>query len=307
VAILVLAAFVGVQVLGGESSPEEEATPPTATVEETAPTTTAETTPQTDPEETADPADTVGTPFPYDPTNGTGGELPKRLTFSAERREPGTIPFEAGFTGLMTDGKTALNGLFDPDAVELGDGVLRIRASSGDPLRRKNGQLNAFQFGVGPQEGPFTAHTRLPAPFRDLRSLESFESLGLFLGSGDQDNYAKLVAGAQGVEFRIEVGGTPPKPAQLERLELPGPDAIDLYLRVDPNAATVAAWFAVTDDGQTSAPVRFDSRRIPRSWLEDPERGLAVGVISTTGRDGSPFEARWDLVEVTRLGVAGSR
>ncbi len=56
---------------------------------------------------------------------------------------------------------------------------------------------------------------------------------------------------------------------------------------------------------QTTAPVRFAPRGILGSWLGNPESGLAVGVISTTGRDGSPFEARWDLVEVTRLGAAG--
>jgi hypothetical protein len=284
-----------VALLGGEDGPDQ----PTAA----GPTTTAPTT-STEPE-VGNPEESVGDPFPYDPAHGTGVELPKRLTFSADRRQPDTIPFEAGFTGLMTDGKTPLKDLFDPDAVELGEGVLQIRASSGDPLRQKNGQLNAFQFGVGSQEGPFTAHARLPAPFRDLDRLQSFQSLGIFLGTGDQDNYAKLVVGTQGFEFRTEVDGKPPKPPQLERRELLGLDAVDLFLRVVPAAAVVEAWFTVTDGGQTTAPVHFAQRGMPRSWLDNPDSGLAVGIISTTGRDGSPFEARWDVVEVTRLGAAG--
>ncbi len=54
--------------------------------------------------------------------------------------------------------------------------------------------------------------------------------------------------GTQGVEFRAEVDGKPPKPAQLEEAgSYLGLEAVDLFLLVDPAAATVEAWFTVTD------------------------------------------------------------
>ncbi len=47
---------------------------------------------------------------------------------------------------------------------------------------------------------PFTVPS--PAgPFSGLARLQDYESLGLFIGTGDQDNYVKLVAGCRGVAF----------------------------------------------------------------------------------------------------------
>ena len=250
----------------------------------------------------------MGEPFPYDPANGTTARPSIQLTFDEDERQDGTIPSDAGFTGLMTDGKTPLAGLFDPGAVTLDDGVLQIRAAKGDPLRQptqaRPPQRNAFQFGIGSPKEPFSVHVRLPEPFGDQSRVQALQSLGLFIGTGDQDNYVKLVAGGQGVELRGEADGKPLF-GELKKLPpLPGPEAVDLFLSVDPAAGTVTASFTVTEEGETGDPVRFGSRFVPvlGSWLGNPESGFAVGVISTTGRNGRPFNARWDLIEVQPSG-----
>ena len=286
-----------VALLGGEDEPDQ----PTAA----GPTTTAPTT-STEPE--GDPRENVGDPFPYDPAKGTSARPSIQLTFEEGDRREGTIPSDAGFTGVMTDGKTPLADLFDPGAATLDDGVLQIRAAKGDPLRQptqeRPAQRNAFQFGIGSPEGPFTVHVRLPEPFGDESRVQALQSLGLFVGTGDQDHYVKLVAGGQGVEIRGEADGKPLF-GELKKLPpLPGPEAVDLFLSVDPVGETVTASFTVTEDGETGDPVRFGSRFVPvlGSWLGNPESGFAVGVISTTGRNGGPFNARWDLIEVQPSG-----
>jgi TIR domain len=255
------------------------------------------------PEAVGNPEVTVGEPFPYDALNGTGNRPPFGLTFDENDLRAGTIPSDAGFTGLMTDGETPLEDLWDPDAVSLDDGVLQITATKGDPLaqptRERPAQVNAFQFGVTPADGVFTAHVRLPEPFFDLDSLENFQALGLFIGTGDQDNYVKLVAGSLGIELlgeveQVRVFRSIVEPGLLDL------EAVDLYLTVDPAAETVTASFTVTDGGETGDLVQVETESLPAlgSWLGDEDRGLAVGVISTTGRDAPEFAARWDLIEV---------
>ena len=61
--------------------------------------------------------------------------------------------------------------------------------------------------------------------------------MGLFVGTGDQDNYAKIVvSGTAGgrIVFFTEIGGRG-EPESSAPLALPGPNFIDLYLRVDPD------------------------------------------------------------------------
>ena len=282
-AALVALAALGIAMLFGGGDDEPTTSPP--------------------PEVVGNPEATVGVAFPYDATNGTGNSPAFDLTFEEDDLSSGTIPSNAGFTGLMTDGETSLEDLWDPDAVALDDGVLQIRATRGDPLaeptEERPPQRNAFQFGVSPPEGQFTAHVRLPEPFSDLDSLQNFQSLGLFIGTGDQDNYVKLVAGSQGIELLGEVEQNREFRSRAPQ-ELLGLEGVDLYLTVDPAAATVTASYTVTDGGETGEPVLFEEQGLPAlgSWLDDEDHGLAVGVISTTGRAAPEFDARWDLIEV---------
>ena len=105
-----------------------------------------------------------------------------------------------------------------------------------------NTQEYAFQFGVDVPSGsgPFTARTRIVGPFAGLTP-QAGQSMGLFIGTGDQDNYFKLIvsgASGGGVQWVKEVGGVVTT-GTFNAIALPGPSAIDLYLTVDPTDATV--------------------------------------------------------------------
>jgi hypothetical protein len=180
-------------------------------------------------------------------------------------------------------------------------GVLTLDAvTEGDALGpgTGGGQDNGFQLGldVTPATGPFVVHTRLPAPFAGLAPAGD-ESYGLFVGDGSQDGYVKVVVaangGAGGFAVVDEQGGVPtvvtvPGPVW------PGPGVVDLFLRVDPAAATVEASVAV--DGSPPVPVG-GVRTVPPGWFTGAA-GPAVGIISTSTGTAPPFPATWDFLQV---------
>ena len=70
-----------------------------------------------------------------------------------------------------------------------------------------------------------------------------------------------------------------------------GPSYIDLYLRVDPQQATIQPLYAVTSAAVLAAPVS-----VPASWFRNVASGLAVGIISTSRGPAPPFPATWDFI-----------
>ena len=214
-----------------------------------------------------------------------------------------------GFTGLMTNGTSNYASLFNAGAMTAGGaaGVVTVDAvPEGDANGALNTQQYGFQAGVHVTAATplFTAHTRILAPFAGLTPA-NFQTMGLFLGTGDQDHYVKLVVGADGgtgVTFGQEDGG-PLVTRPAAPVTLPGPDWIDLYLTIDPVAHTVTPSFIVTT-GNVPGPVESlgGPAAIPASWLAGPQ-GLAVGILSTSRGPGAPFPATWDFLKV-RAGPA---
>ena len=102
-------------------------------------------------------------PFALDPENGS--ELPVELAFTDA--VAGTIE-GSGFTGLMTDGTTPYDELFDADNVIVDDGTFRISSvGRGAAAEEEDEQRNGFQFGIRVPDESFTAHARLIEPFAD--------------------------------------------------------------------------------------------------------------------------------------------
>jgi len=130
---------------------------------------------------------------------------------------------------------------------------------------------------------------------------EDKQSMGLFIGNGDQDNYVKFVTnangGAGGIEFSHEVNGAfTSRP--VAAVSMPGPDAVDLYLDVDPATNKVQPSYRVTTNGVAGPRQNLGSTlSVPASWFGGT-RGLAVGIISTSAGPGPEFPATWDLIEV---------
>ena len=242
-------------------------------------------------------------PFAVDPNNGKTTDLPLRYTYDPDASNPGGLESRFGFTGLMTNGTSDYASLYDPTKMTVGGagGLLTVdEVPEGDA--KSDTQKYGFQSGVdvGPNTGVFTSHTRIAAPFKGITP-QNYQSIGLFVGTGDQDNYAKLVISANGgkggIQFAKEVAGAfsaRPQPT----VAMPGPEAVDLYLTVDPVAKTVQPSYSVTSGGQSGPRQNLgDPEPIPAGWV-DGTKALAAGFISTSIGTAPEFTANWDFIEV---------
>jgi Malectin domain/Bacterial Ig-like domain/Kelch motif/Abnormal spindle-like microcephaly-assoc'd, ASPM-SPD-2-Hydin len=256
-----------------------------------------------DPNDDNDTLPDTSDPFAIDPSNGTGTTLPVRYTWDNNAPPAGGL-LNLGFTGLMTNGSSNYSALFDPANMTAGGaaGVTTVdKVPDGDAYLTNNNQQYGFQFGVKTPATTFTLHTRIVSPFAGLQPAD-FQSMGMFLGNGDQDNYLKLVVsangGAGGVELLKEVAGSVSS-LPAASVSMPGPDAIDLFLTVDPGASTVQASYTVITGGVTGPRNNLGPpQAIPQAWLGSSSRGLAVGMISTSRGAAPEFPATWDLIEV---------
>ena len=257
-----------------------------------------------DPDDDNDGLLDTSDPFAIDAANGTTTSMPVSYTWENDAPNPGGLLF-LGFTGLMTNFVNDYESLFDPTALTAGGaaGVLTVDAvPAGDAKDALNTQEYAFQFGFNASliSPVFTMHTSVVAPFVGLIP-EDFQSMGLFFGNGDQDNYIKLHltanGGLGGIEFVIEQDGVSSVLDQ-QTLPMPGPDFVDLYIEVDPATLTATASYAVTTGGVNGPRIDLNAMAaVPASWLSG-DTAPAVGVISTSNGASTPFPATWDFLEV---------
>jgi len=250
----------------------------------------------------------VNDAFALDADNGTTTDLP--VIYPFWNNDPGTGFFGLGFTGLMTNGATDYLDQFDPSIMAPGGaaGNMLIEAvPPGDAYQANNNQEYGFQYGVNVDVNSpsFTVHSKLLEPFFWVDGAptapENFQSFGIFIGAGDQDNYLKVVftanGGSGGVQVLLEDNGA--TTAQTYNVgDILNAGEVDLYIGVDP-AANTAQPFASIDGGETIAPLGSPIN-LPASWLSDADaQGLAVGIISTSFGPGDPFGATWDFLNVT--------
>jgi Malectin domain/Abnormal spindle-like microcephaly-assoc'd, ASPM-SPD-2-Hydin/Glucose / Sorbosone dehydrogenase len=261
-----------------------------------------------DPDDDNDGLPDTSDPFAVDPANGRNTPLPAVLTWDNDAPAADGL-LGLGFTGLMTNRSTNYADLFDPSRMTAGGaaGVVTVdEVPDGDALGAANTQRYGFQHGVDVTgaTGPFMVHTRLPAPFSGTIPTGA-QSYGVFLGTGDQDNYVKLTVaannGAGGFAVVNEQAGTP-STITATGPTWPGPSAVDLYLRVDPGAGTVQPSYSV--DGGASVAVG-GPLSVPTSWFSGAT-APAVGIISTSAGPAPAFPATWDFLEVQPAAPAPS-
>jgi N-acetylneuraminic acid mutarotase len=240
--------------------------------------------------------------FAIDSANGTTTSLPVQYSWNNDAPKPGGL-LNLGFTGLMTNGVANYETLFDAANMTAGGaaGVTTVdRVPDGDAQATANTQKYGFQFGFKPlQSGQFTVRTRILAPFAGLTPQDS-QSMGVFLGTGDQNNYAKIVTsangGAGGVEFLKEVNGSVVK-RPAASVTLPGPDWVDLFLTVDVGAGTVQPSYVVATNGVAGPRTMLGGPEpLPSSWLSGTQ-AVAAGLISTSAGSAPEFPASWDFIE----------
>jgi len=236
-------------------------------------------------------------PFVIDASNGMNDTLPINLEWEGTNHR-GLLGL--GFTGLMTNGKTGYRQQFDRDNMTLPGSYLEVKKVPGlDAIRGVNHQRYGFQLGLNPPDtGSFTVHTRILDPFDD--TVGDQQSMGMFLGRGDQSNYIKLVAQHKR-ELRVQfLKEQRDRTAQISKPDnlLADYDYIDLWLHVNVDAQTVSAKF----QGAGSDAFQFGhSHNIPSGWLNG-QTGLAVGIISTSIFEAPPFPARWDFLRIQQDG-----
>lgn len=254
-----------------------------------------------DPDDDNDNIPDLDDPFALDVTNGAGTSLNVDYQWENDSPDPGFLA-RLGFSGLMTNGTDDYQSLYDLNEMTIigAAGVVTIDSvPAGDPLKDKNTQQYGFQFGVNVSalSPVFRAHTRILAPFSGFVP-KNHQSMGLFIGTGDQDNYLKLVIKNDIAQMFSEVEGQ----VYLEQKateSFVGADFVDLIIEVDPASAIATAYYQITTNGQTGAEVQVSSFDFPAAWLTGSTK-LAVGIISTSV-GAQPFPATWDFITVKPL------
>lgn len=250
-----------------------------------------------------DGIDDLSDPFALDSLNGAGTAIP--LLYDWENNSPSAAGIlNLGFTGLMSNGEQDYLSLFNPQQMTASGaaGVLTIdQIHPGDAYKHHNSQHYGFQLGinVGPESPVFTVHTRVLIPFSGMTA-KPHQSLGLFIGTGDQDNYIKLTANAVGstggIQLLKESNGGSINSVQHSD-DIFGADTIDLYLLVDPAKLTVAASYQISKNFIAQPLVNIPkTMSIPLSWLNAKTK-LAAGILSTSS-GATAFPGTWDLFEV---------
>jgi hypothetical protein len=127
--------------------------------------------------------------------------------------------------------------------------------------------------------------------------------MGIFIGDGTQDGYAKIVLKGtnnpiEKVHMLIEEGGAILKKRNRD-IVLPGPDYVDLRLLVKPADGTIQGFAQAFENGSLQPEIKMGGPiPIPSAWFTAPTRGLAVGLISTSAGKAPPFPASWDSFHV---------
>lgn len=235
--------------------------------------------------------------FAVDAANGLNTQLP--LYYSWNAGDPGFGLFGLGFTGAMNNGVDDYS--FDEENFIYNNAAGNftiVQTSLGTALNSSNNQQDAFQFGVHVDQstGPFMARTQFTAPYFDNQPLAG-QSAGMFVGTGDQDNYVALVVTPTGLSVIVEVNGV----ATVSDYPVSGlltKDNIGLSLTVDPVAGTILPRYTPFTGAPTAlgTPIALSGALLDA--VRNPGVAVAVGVIASAGSSGTPFAASWEFFEV---------
>ena len=244
--------------------------------------------------------DTVD-PFALDFENGTLSSIP--IDYPFLNGQPGFGLFGLGFTGLMTNKVTDYKDLFDesdPGLIMGGaSGVATLPASSGDALN--NDQEYAFQFGINVNRNTpsFNITSKIQGtPFFDGNYKD--QTQGIYIGTGDQDNYLKFVlaanSGAGAFQLLMENNGAQVFADLIEVQDILSNSGIVMILSVDPTSGKVQPRYSVGSGeiNDIGEPVYVEGLLL--NTLQGPE-ALAIGIIATSGTS-STYQASWDYIEV---------
>ena len=173
--------------------------------------------------------------FALDPANGMQTLLDAGQTlswaFSQNITPPGPSGslFNIGFTGAMVDLAKPYTSLYRAERIVAGGaaaGVLIQDVAEGSAHSTRNTQLDALQFGLatGSNVHAFRIEAVVDNPFDAVTSPANYQNFGFYIGTGDQDHYLKLVAGANnGPSFEVVTENMPSIVGQRYGASIYGP------------------------------------------------------------------------------------
>ncbi|RYY64194.1 MAG: hypothetical protein EOO12_10310, partial [Chitinophagaceae bacterium] len=261
-----------------------------------------------DPDDDNDGINDKNDAFAIDASNGSTRTLP--VTYDLYNGDPGTGFFGLGFTGLMSNHDSDYSRLYDIDNLIAGGAVGAfsvVNVGAGDALGTTNTQKNAFQFGVKTGGQPFTYRSNMTGPFFNNQTPQGSQSQGIYLGTGDQDNYLKIVlnanGGAGGILVVYENAGVPVSSQYPLSSGIPG-SRLELRLKFDPASNSIQAAYAANG----GAVINVGSPVVVSGALLNALNGttvLAAGIISTSS-GGPAFTATWDYLYLASDAVAAT-
>lgn len=256
-----------------------------------------------DPDDDNDGIPDVNDLFQVDGSNGLTESVPVHR--SLFNNDPGTGFFGIGFTGLMANGLDYLN-LFDPSVIVAGGAAglfTNGSVTTGTAQGGQNDQENALHFGIDvtAATAPFVVKTRLLAPFFNGTTPQDAQSQGLYIGTGDQDNYIRIAlnanGGSGGILVTSESGGVVNSNTQFAPAGLLAATNIDLYLTVDPAAGIVQPGYSIGSGPRIDlgGPLAVGG---PVLTAIQGAPALAVGLIATAFPSAPVFTATWDFIDI---------
>lgn len=259
----------------------------------------------------------VNDAFAIDPNNGSTTNLPVLYPFW--NNDPGTGMFGLGFTGLMLNptGNTDYLTQFNEGDLSFGGAAGKATldiVTGGDAFEANNDQDNAFQFGINvdSNSNPFTVQSKIESPFFGTNGSQSepvdFQSYGISIGNGDQDNYLKVVLmngisnadTEYGLQVLLEDNGVVSHNTAYDITNILNASSIQLYIAVDPASNTAQPFYSI--DAGATLTLLGSPITLPNSFLDaSDDHGMAVSLISTSraSSGSNPFTATWDYIEVT--------
>jgi hypothetical protein len=237
--------------------------------------------------------------YALDKDNGTKTTIPVIYEWEASSPNAGYI-LNSGFSGLMINNASNYRNQYDADKMTVigTAGFFTIdELTTGTAELTANNQEYGFQMGVntGAYPGKFQVHTAVIEPFGNVSIGDlTNQTFGVFIGTGNQKNYFKLVAdaneGAGGLRVVYENNDIIQHNTLYPELIL-GKQTVHLYLIIEPSTRKVQPAYSI-DEGaiiNLGSPIT-----VPNSWLNNV---AAVGIISARGT-GESISATWGFMRV---------
>ncbi len=245
--------------------------------------------------------------FAWDANNGIGTTLP--IDYPFLNGDPGFGFFGLGFTGLMTNNSNDYLDLIkdedNSDTEIIAGGAVGLftinNVPNSTPVNNTNNQQNGYQFGIDVNSStqPFIIESAILGPVF-TSTPDQFQSQGIFIGNGDQNNYLKVVVTANSGNPAIEIGNEVNGSFTSQVIpvsNIGNVSQLSLFLKVNPANGVVQAQYSLSGQAiDIGNSITLSGPAL--TTLQASGQSLAVGLISTKGDSNSNFNATWDYIKI---------